>query len=127
MWIDIPAWSQKKQQGNGGLAQGQKFSVCAPVHAHLCVWARARSYMHLSIHLCLCVSIFYQGLSKCLQMLLPFAPLPIKGCMRMPVPPSPALQAYLYVSITRIDALFYPSSSKVTEKKSYIQSNSTIR
>lgn len=42
-------------------------------------------------------------------MLLPFAPLPIKGHSRMPVPQSPGLQAaYLYVRITQIHTALYP-------------------
>lgn len=82
-----------------------------PVVASACVHKRVRSHASVRRSVLRCVWLFFfiRVWSECLQMLLPFAPLPIKGHSRMPVPQSPGLQAaYLYVRITQIHTALYP-------------------
>lgn len=58
---------------------------------------------------------FIRAWSKCLQMQLPFAPPSIKEHSRMPVPPSPALQA-AYLCVTGLSGGYTLCSTPVAAK-----------
>lgn len=67
-------------------------------------------YPNVSLSVC---AFFIRVRSKCLQMLVPFAPLTIKGHCRMAVPQRPDLQAvYLYATITGMCNMLYPCGRK---------------
>lgn len=69
-------------------------------------------YPNVSLSVC---AFFIRVRSKCLQMLVPFAPLTIKGHCRMAVPQRPDLQAvYLYATITGMCNMLYPCGRKLT-------------
>lgn len=88
-----------------------------PVALSVCVRKCLCSCVYPNVSLSLC-AFFIRVRSKCLQMLVPFAPLTIKGHCRMAVPQRPDLQAvYLYATITGMCNMFYPCGRKLTWRK----------